>query len=43
MLWSGKLAGEVDPHSDLLLACGFLPYQWPRGLCEVRGRVANLW
>ena len=33
----------MDPHSDLLLACGFLPYQRPRGLCEVRGRLANLW
>jgi hypothetical protein len=43
MLWSGKLAGEVDPHLDLLLARGFLPYRRPRGLCKVRGHLANLW
>ena len=33
----------ADPHSDLLLARGFLPFQWPRGSCEVWGRSANLW
>ena len=43
VLWSGRLAGVVDPHSDLLLARGFLPYRRPRGSCEVRGRSANLW
>jgi hypothetical protein len=43
MLWSSKLAGEVDPHSDLLLACGFLPYPRPRGSWEVRGCLATLW
>ena len=43
MLWSGKLAGKVDPHLDLLLARGFLPYRRPRGSCEVRGRLTNLW
>ena len=42
-LWSGRLPGVADPHSDLLLARGFLPYWPPRGTCEVRGRVANLW
>ncbi len=41
--WSGRLPGVADPHSDLLLARGFLPYRPPRGTCEVRGRVANLW
>jgi hypothetical protein len=43
VLWSGRLAGVADPHSDLLLARGFLPYRRPRGSCEVRGRSANLW
>jgi len=43
VLWSGWLAGVADPHSDLLLARGFLPYRPSRGLCEVRGRSANLW
>ena len=43
MLWSGRLAGLADPHSDLLLSRGFLPYRQPRGFCEVRGRSANLW
>ena len=33
----------ADPHSDLLLARGFLPFRRPRGSCEVRGRSANLW
>ena len=33
----------ADPHSDLLLARGFLPFRRLRGLCEVRGRSANLW
>ena len=43
VLWSGRLAGVADSHSDLLLARGFLPYRRPRGSCEVRGRSANLW
>ena len=43
VLWSGRLPGVADPHSDLLLARGFLPYRPPRGTCEVRGRMANLW
>ena len=43
VLWSGRLAGVAEPHSDLLLARGFLPFRWPRGSCEVRGRSANLW
>ena len=33
----------ADPHSDLLLARGFLPFRRPRGSCEVRGHSANLW
>ncbi len=42
-LWSGRLAGVVDPHSYQQLACGFLPYCWQGGLCEVWGGSANLW
>ena len=42
-LWSGRLADVADPHLDLLLARGFLPYRRPRGTCEVRGSLANLW
>ena len=42
-LWSGRLADVADPHSDLLLARGFLPYWRPWGTCEVRVRPANLW
>ncbi len=42
-LWSGRLPGVADPHSDLLLARGFLPYRPPRGTCEVWGRIAYLW
>ena len=42
-LWSGRLGGVEDPHSDLQLARGFLPFCRRRGTCEVRGRSANLW
>ena len=43
VLWSGRLAGVADTHSDKPLAQGFLPF-WPaRGTCEIRGSAANLW
>ena len=43
MLWSGRLAGLVDTHSDQPLARGFLPFRPARGTCEIRGSAANLW
>ncbi len=43
VLWSGRLAGVADPHSDQPLARGFLPFWSIRGTCEIRGSTANLW
>ena len=43
MLWSGRLAGVVDTHSDQPLARGFLPFRPARGTCEIQGGAANLW
>ena len=43
VLWSGRLAGVVDTHSDQPLARGFLPFRPARGTCEIRGCAANLW
>ena len=42
MLWSGRLAGVADTHSDQPLTRGFLPFRPARGTCEIRGSVANL-
>jgi hypothetical protein len=35
VLWSGRLAGVVDTHSN--------PFRPARGTCEIRGSAANLW
>ena len=43
MLWSGRLVGVVDTHSDQPLARGFLPFRPAPGTCEIRGNAANLW
>ena len=42
-LWSGRLGGVTDHHSDQQLTHGFLPFRHRRGSCEIRGRGANLW
>jgi hypothetical protein len=42
-LWSGRLAGVADPHLDLQLVRGFLPYHQRGGTCKVRGGGTNLW
>jgi hypothetical protein len=42
-LWSRLQDPLHDPHCDLPLIRGFLPFWGSRGSCEVRGIRLNLW
>ena len=43
-LWSGRRAALADTrHCDLPLLNGYFPYRPPRGTCDVRGALPNLW
>jgi hypothetical protein len=42
-LWSGLQGPLHDPHCDLPLIRGFLPFRGSRGSCEVLGVRPNLW
>ena len=43
-LWSGRRAALDDPrHCNLPLLNSYLPYCTPRGSCEIRGALPNLW